>query len=56
DPRQCVYVGDLENDVIAAKAAGMKAIIYSKNKIKIGGADGCTSSFKEIPKLVEECL
>jgi phosphoglycolate phosphatase len=27
DPRQCVYVGDAERDMLAAKAAGMYALI-----------------------------
>lgn len=49
-PQTCVYIGDVENDVRAAKAAGMKMIVYSKNSI--AGADYCTASFEKIPKLV----
>lgn len=49
-PTACVYIGDVENDVRAAKAAGMKMIVYSKNSI--AGADYCTASFQAIPALV----
>lgn len=49
-PEEAVYIGDVGNDVKAAKAAGMKAIIYSKDKIP--GADAQTSVFKEIPRLI----
>lgn len=27
DPRECVYVGDAERDVLAARAAGMRAVV-----------------------------
>src|SRR3989338_6819123 len=30
NPGECVYIGDVENDIIAARAAGMKAVIFSK--------------------------
>ncbi len=49
-PEEAVYIGDVENDVKAAKAAGMRVIIYSQDKIP--GADAHTSSFKEIPQLI----
>ncbi|MDD3284794.1 MAG: HAD family hydrolase [Patescibacteria group bacterium] len=52
-PEQCVYIGDLESDMLAAKAAGMKIIIYSKDKVD--GADYQTSSFEEIIELVKKC-
>lgn len=52
-PEECVYIGDAETDILAAKAAGMKMILYSKNKIK--GADYITSSFLEIIALIEKC-
>ena len=29
-PEECVYVGDVENDIKAGKDAGMKTILYSK--------------------------
>ena len=49
-PEECIYIGDAESDVIAAHAAGMKCIIYSRNKIK--DADAQTVDFNEIPKLI----
>jgi len=50
EPDECIYIGDAPSDVIAAHAAGMKCVVYSKNKI--GGADVQTDDFGEIPKLV----
>lgn len=49
-PQESVYIGDVENDLKAAKAAGMKVIIYSKNKFD--EADFCTSSFEALPALI----
>lgn len=51
-PAECVYVGDLETDVQAAKAAHMKCIIYSQDKFDI--ADGYTKTFGDLPKVIEE--
>lgn len=51
NPNECVYVGDVENDAKAAKAAGMKAIIYSTTTIDL--ADACTSEFSKIPELIK---
>ena len=39
-PSECVYIGDAETDMQAAKAAGMKMIFYTKN-------------FESLPKLIE---
>lgn len=50
-PKECVYVGDLESDIVAARAAGMKIIIYSKDKFPL--ADAYTSSFIKIPDLIK---
>jgi pyrophosphatase PpaX len=50
NPKEIVYIGDVQNDLIAAKAAGMKIIIYSKYRFP--QADACTSSFEEIPEIV----
>ena len=47
---ECVYIGDVENDIKAARAAGIKVIIYSKNKFD--QADACTSSFTKLPELI----
>src|SRR3989344_3730409 len=46
-PEKTVYIGDVENDVRAGKAAGMKVIIYSKDKVP--GADAYATSFRELP-------
>ncbi len=49
-PKECVYIGDVENDFKAAKAAKMKVIIYSK--IQFDRADAYTSSFNKLPELI----
>ena len=48
---EAVYIGDMESDAQAAKSAGMKIIIYSKNNLS--GADGLTSDFTQLPRLIE---
>jgi len=47
---ECVYIGDVENDIKAGKAAGMKTILYSKNMV--AGADYCTTSFEDLPSII----
>ena len=49
-PEECVYIGDAESDIVAAKAAGMKSIMYARNKSQ--SADVSTSVFSEIPELI----
>lgn len=49
-PDACVYVGDAKSDVEAARAAGMKGLLYSKDSIS--EADGCTAVFNEFPTLI----
>lgn len=49
-PEVCVYIGDVENDIRAARAAGMKVVIYSKSHFD--QADAYTPSFTELPKLI----
>lgn len=51
-PEESVYIGDVESDVKAARAAEMKVIIYAKKSIK--DADSNTSSFKEMPDLIKQ--
>lgn len=51
-PEESVYIGDTNTDIEAAKRAGMKVIVYTKNTVS--GADRITDSFDQIPKLVEE--
>lgn len=50
-PEETIYIGDAATDVQAAKAAGMKIIIYSKNKLD--GADAITSSIDKLADLIE---
>jgi len=52
EPSECIYIGDTETDVIAAYAAGMKVVIYSD--LQINGADACTSTFADLPKIINE--
>jgi len=49
---EAVYIGDVENDIKAGKAADMKVIAYSKNKL--ANADACTSSFENLPELIKK--
>jgi len=51
EPGEAVYIGDAENDVKAARAAGMKVIFYSQETTK--DADACTSSFASLPELIK---
>lgn len=52
NPSEAVYVGDSLTDMQAAKAAGMKIILYSKKKLK--GMNYKVASFKKLLKLVEK--
>jgi len=49
-PSEAVYIGDVENDIIAGKAAGMKVIIYSQNQF--AAADACISEFIKLPEKI----
>lgn len=53
-PSEAVYVGDQQVDIDAGESAGMKVLLYSKNKF--GNPDLFTSSFKEIPELISTLL
>lgn len=50
-PDEAVYIGDVENDIIAGKAAGMKVIIHSKKLFNT--ADACISDFTELPEIIK---
>jgi phosphoglycolate phosphatase-like HAD superfamily hydrolase len=50
-PEEAVYIGDTESDLIAGNNAGIKIIIYSKNKIS--SANDITSDFSKIPEIVD---
>ncbi len=45
-PAEAVYVGDAPTDLLAARAAGMKIIIFGRKKVK--GADARIFHFKEL--------
>ncbi|MFH1071862.1 MAG: HAD family hydrolase [Nanoarchaeota archaeon] len=49
-PARAVYIGDVENDVLAARAAGMKVITYSRKKFR--GANAGTHLFRKLPALI----
>lgn len=50
-PKECIYIGDVENDIKAARAAGMKVIIYSKESFV--EADACTFLFSDLARLIK---
>jgi pyrophosphatase PpaX len=50
-PGEAVYIGDVENDIIAGKAAGMKVVIYSRNQFVT--ADVCVSEFTKLPEAIK---
>ncbi|HVO28899.1 MAG TPA: hypothetical protein VMT81_02885 [Candidatus Paceibacterota bacterium] len=47
-----IYIGDVENDFIAARAAGMKFLLYSKTSLP--GVEVQTSDFRAIPVLLKD--
>ena len=49
-PEECVYVGDAESDVVAAKAAGMKSVIYSESSL--AGADANILYFHDLENIL----
>ncbi len=51
NPDESVYIGDVANDVFAARAAGMKVVIYSKDTFP--EADACTALFDRLPEIVD---
>lgn len=50
-PKDCVYVGDAENDMLAARAAGMRSIIYHTENLV--DADANFSFFKDLPEIIK---
>lgn len=50
DPKETVYIGDAESDVLAAKAAGMRVILLAKENFAY--ADEYASSFKKLPEII----
>lgn len=57
-PRECVFVGDGETDVLTARNAGMRGIAAlwgyrSREQLAAAGAREFVSSFEELEKLLE---
>jgi HAD superfamily hydrolase (TIGR01509 family) len=50
EPSEAVYIGDVKNDIKAARAAGMKVILYAPTKI--GDPDAHASSFKQLLDII----
>jgi pyrophosphatase PpaX len=50
-PEEAVYIGDVADDIKAARAAGMKIIIYSPKELP--GADKLTAAFEKLPELIK---
>lgn len=50
-PEECVYIGDTETDLKAARSAGMKAIIFSKEIFKDAHAQ--TVIFSKLPEIIK---
>ena len=49
-PHEAVYIGDVHNDVAAARAAGTKVITYGKHIIQ--GSDAHAHTFSEISTII----
>ena len=48
---ECVYIGDSKSDILAARAAGMKSVLYHKENIH--NADANFSFFEELSGIIE---
>lgn len=51
-PEEAVYIGDAESDFLAAKAAGMKFILFAKANFL--HTSNYTDSFKELPEIISD--
>lgn len=51
-PAEAVYIGDTKADIQSAKAAGIKVILFSQNKIT--GADAYAKKFLKIPEVIKK--
>lgn len=49
-PREVIYVGDMESDILCAQAAGTKSILYKNSYSRVGKSkpDYIVKSFKEL--------
>lgn len=50
-PGDCVFIGDMESDFTAGRAAGMKVIMFRNSSVE--GADAYATSFLELPTLIK---
>ena len=53
-PSEAIYIGDAKSDMLAAKAAGMKSIIFNKKPVK--GASANISHFKQIIPTINKLI
>lgn len=51
-PGEVVYVGDAATDIEAARAAGMRMILYAKESLP--GAEATVRMFSELPQAIEQ--
>ena len=51
-PEECAYIGDMSTDIMAARAANMKIIVFSKDFYE--NTDAHTEIFTELPALIEK--
>ena len=52
EPNTCVYIGDVENDMKAAHAAGMKGVHLTQSKKHFG--DARLASFRDLPAILAD--
>ena len=53
-PEEAVYIGDAMTDAQAAKAAGIKFILFPKSNVE--GADISTDIFEELPEIISKLV
>ena len=53
-PEDCVYVGDADTDVVAAKAAGMDYVQFSSSPL--AGVIHFTNDFQKIPSMIQKLV
>jgi N-acetyl-D-muramate 6-phosphate phosphatase len=51
-PNECVYVGDAETDLLAARSAGMQFVLFSRNQVS--DVVIRTSDFAQLPELIDK--
>jgi pyrophosphatase PpaX len=51
-PEECIYIGDAQTDIVAAKSAGMKPVLFPKNDDIV--AEISIEHLNELPELVKK--